>query len=66
MQSRAADGITLDAGDLAAAVSDPDTAITVDGLDPAAALGIGAPGTPVAAVTASVTAAVPVPSSLLP
>jgi hypothetical protein len=65
-------GITLDTGDLAAAASDPDTAIPVDGLDPATALGVSAPSTPVAAVTApvaaktTVTATVPVPSSLLP
>jgi serine protease AprX len=45
-------GILLDSGDLAAAIVDPDTAVPVDGLSPAAALGVPVP--------------VPVPSSLLP
>jgi hypothetical protein len=36
-------GILLDSGDLAAATVDPDTAVAVDGLSPATALGVPAP-----------------------
>jgi serine protease AprX len=46
-------GITVDPGDLAAAATDPDTAVPVDGVDPAAALGVQTP-------------TVPAPASLLP
>jgi hypothetical protein len=43
-------------------VSDPDTAIPVDGLDPATALGVAVPSVTVPTVTATVS----VPSSVLP
>jgi serine protease AprX len=55
-------GITVDTGDLAAAASDPDTAVPVDGLDPATALGVTVPSATIPAVAATVS----VPSSLLP
>ena len=57
-------GITVDSTDLSVAATDPDIAVPVDGIDPAAALGL----TPTATVVGtSVTATpVPAPASLLP
>ncbi len=50
--------ITADATDVSNAATDPDTAVTVDGLSPLAALGVAAPLT--APVTATVTATTPI------
>jgi len=62
--------ISADAGDIAAAATDPDTAVPVDGVDPAAALGVPATGGKAAdtqgKAAETVVPAVPVPASLLP
>ena len=65
-------GVQVDATDLAAAATDPDLAVPVDGLDPGAALGVPVadpvPVTDPAPVTdqTPVTDLVPVPAALLP
>jgi serine protease AprX len=65
-------GIVVDSADLLAAASDPSIAVPVDGLDPAAALGLPEATTPavsspvVPSDVTSAAAAVPAPASLLP
>ena len=60
------DGVQLGAGDLAAAATDPDLAVPVDGLDPATALGVPVVDpTPVAAPAPALDL-VPAPAALLP
>jgi len=56
-------GYQADPADIAEAATDPSIAVSVDGIDPLAALGVVAPTEAVAPVT---TAAVSTVSSLLP
>ncbi len=59
--------ITADASTVASAATDPDTAVTVDGLDPLAALGVPAASSPAPApASAPTTSPPPVTSALLP